>query len=122
MHVSIGGHTAEMTRLLRNMDGGKYRQRTYVVADSDSLSRSKIEQFESDIDGGSFDIVAIPRSRNVGQSYITSVFTTLYACFAAFRVVFQRAPDVVCADRITSIERSSDQSSVGVACLLVRVG
>ena len=58
--------------------------------------------------GGSYSIVVIPRSREVGQSYWTSVFTTLYACAASLRVVFATAPDVVRAapiDSIRSIQR-----------------
>lgn len=37
----------------------------------------------------------LPRSREVGQSYITSIWTTLMACFAAMMLVWQVAPDLV---------------------------
>lgn len=37
----------------------------------------------------------IPRSREVGQSYLTSVATTLYAFAFAASLVFRELPDVV---------------------------
>ena len=37
----------------------------------------------------------IPRSREVGQSYLTSIWTTLVAIFAAFRIVLVSKPDLV---------------------------
>lgn len=37
----------------------------------------------------------IPRSREVGQSYITSVATTLHALAAGFTIVWRRRPDLV---------------------------
>lgn len=37
----------------------------------------------------------IPRSREVGQSYLTSVLTTLRALAAAFAVVWRRRPELV---------------------------
>lgn len=37
----------------------------------------------------------IPRSREVGQSYVTSVWTTLVALCAAFAIVFSQQPELV---------------------------
>lgn len=42
-------------------------------------------------------VIKIPRSREVGQSYITSVATTLIALAAAFRIVLREDPDLVCS-------------------------
>jgi hypothetical protein len=42
-----------------------------------------------------YEMLSIPRSREVGQSYFTSVFTTLYAAFYAFVVVFKTGATVV---------------------------
>ena len=41
------------------------------------------------------NVTTIPRSRNVGQSYFTSVFTTLYAFLHAMLVVFWFMPELV---------------------------
>lgn len=38
---------------------------------------------------------SIPRSREVGQSYLTSIWTTLVALGAAVALVFRIRPDLV---------------------------
>eukprot|EP00976_Prorocentrum_cordatum_P106346 1194430-Prorocentrum_minimum.AAC.2 len=43
----------------------------------------------------SFSTEFIPRSREVGQSWFTSVFTTAWACLYATWTVFKERPDVV---------------------------
>lgn len=42
-----------------------------------------------------FNVVQIPRSREVGQSYLTSVATTLYSLAFAFRIVLRERPELV---------------------------
>lgn len=44
---------------------------------------------------GQARIVAIPRSREVGQSYLTSIWTTLVAAWAALVIVYREAPQLV---------------------------
>jgi len=44
---------------------------------------------------GSTLLLAIPRSREVGQSYATSVLTTLRAIAHGFGVVWRQRPEVV---------------------------
>jgi hypothetical protein len=44
---------------------------------------------------GSACVVTIPRSREVGQSYITSVATTLYSLLYAFQTVATQRPHLV---------------------------
>jgi beta-1,4-N-acetylglucosaminyltransferase len=39
----------------------------------------------------------IPRSREVGQSYLTSIWTTLVALWMAFVIVYQERPQLVMA-------------------------
>ena len=46
-------------------------------------------------DSAGVTIHTIPRSREVGQSYLTSVWTTLVAVFAAFSIVLKSKPDLV---------------------------
>ena len=40
-------------------------------------------------------MLVIPRSREVGQSYSTSVWTTLVALWTAFAIVFRERPQLV---------------------------
>eukprot|EP01094_Clydonella_sp_ATCC50884_P025401 TRINITY_DN6665_c0_g1_i2.p1 TRINITY_DN6665_c0_g1~~TRINITY_DN6665_c0_g1_i2.p1 ORF type:complete len:165 (-),score=22.26 TRINITY_DN6665_c0_g1_i2:44-538(-) len=90
-----------MLRMLTGLNASRYTQRTYVVADTDTHSSAKVAQFEEAIAGeygakaGIFNVSHIPRSREVRQSYITSIFTTLRACFHALSIVWSANPDVV---------------------------
>jgi hypothetical protein len=46
MNCCTGGHTTEMMGLLGALDFSKYHPRVYVVANTDSISASKVQAFE----------------------------------------------------------------------------
>ena len=85
-----GGHTAEMTALLRSLSD-KYTPQVFVVADTDRLSQSKI----AEMDREDHVVVNISRSREVGQSWMSTFFTTLRACIHAVYIVLRHRPDLV---------------------------
>lgn len=95
--LGSGGHTAEMLRLLRNFDPAAYSPRAYVTAQTDTLSGQKAVSFESSwaSSASDFKVARIPRSREVGQSWISSAFSTIYAMFFAVALVFKERPDLV---------------------------
>jgi beta-1,4-N-acetylglucosaminyltransferase len=76
-----------MIKLLGGIDLEKYTPREYIVANTDLMSIEKIKQFETD--NKSFTINSIYRSRNVGQSYFSSVLTTLIALLNAIPLIFK---------------------------------
>ena len=78
MVLGSGGHTTEILKLLKSLDLQIYNQRLYFIAETDKFSEKKLEQMEI-CDKKSFQIVRIPRSREVGQSYVTSAVSTLVA-------------------------------------------
>ncbi|ORX81205.1 Alg14-domain-containing protein [Anaeromyces robustus] len=88
-----GGHTTEMIRLVKNLPRTRYSPRNYVVADTDEMSKEKIQLMEE----GSKDsnLIEIPRSRKVHQSYFTSIFTTLNAMFYCFINNYKYQPDLI---------------------------
>jgi len=45
--LGSGGHTAEMLRLIENLDFKKYTRRLYVISSGDILSESKARAFEA---------------------------------------------------------------------------
>lgn len=67
-------------------------------------------------------VEVVPRSREVGQSYVTSVFTTLYALLFAARMVLRHRPQLVriCSSSLSSgsFGGSSCSSSTRVAAKL----
>ena len=105
--LGSGGHTAEMLRLLGGMNLDKYTPRVYVVAEGDKMSVEKVEKFESKVTDKITpsnvttnqrtvsDIRKIPRARQVMQSYITSVFSTVIAILYSLPIVFSASPDLL---------------------------
>jgi len=83
-----------MFRFLTTVPRVKFTPRLYVYANTDTSSNSKIDAFEGDCK----DVrrCVIPRSREVGQSFGSSVFTTLYAFLFSFPLMLRERPDVVC--------------------------
>ena len=100
--LGSGGHTAEMLRLLGGMNLHSYTPRVYVVAEGDKMSVDKVEKFESTtsrstqgLESAAMSIQKVPRARQVMQSYITSIFSTLVAVLYSFPIVWSAYPDLV---------------------------
>ncbi|XP_059047120.1 UDP-N-acetylglucosamine transferase subunit ALG14 homolog [Achroia grisella] len=89
--IGSGGHTTELLRLVKNLSTQKYQPRLYIVADNDVSSEVKILNIEST----NFSVSRIPRSRNVNQSYYSSVVSTLYSTFLTVPVVYNFKPNVI---------------------------
>ncbi|XP_053198493.1 UDP-N-acetylglucosamine transferase subunit ALG14 homolog [Scomber japonicus] len=93
-----GGHTTEILRLMESLSA-VYTPRHYVIADTDKMSEEKICSFESSkqhSDSESqFTIYRIPRSREVHQSWKSSVLSTLTALWYSLPLVFRLRPDMV---------------------------
>jgi len=94
--LGSGGHTAEMMQVLRSMEWKGDVMRCYVVADTDVLSGDKARAFERELSpAGDCMIEYVSRSREVGQRYSTSVWTTLGALYSALGIVVRHAPRVL---------------------------
>lgn len=91
--LGSGGHTAEMLALTAGLNHKLYTPRIYVMANTDKISQTKVLAQESiSVD---FQILEVPRSREVRQSYASSVFSTLRATWSCVPIVWQLRPDVV---------------------------
>ncbi|XP_054835258.1 UDP-N-acetylglucosamine transferase subunit ALG14 homolog [Eublepharis macularius] len=93
-----GGHTTEILRLLGSLSQS-YSPRHYVLADSDKMSEDKIRSFEQKraelSPSSSFTLNRIPRSREVRQSWSSSVLTTIRSIFYSLPLTFRLKPDLV---------------------------
>eukprot|EP01125_Pyxidicula_operculata_P011969 TRINITY_DN3922_c0_g1_i1.p1 TRINITY_DN3922_c0_g1~~TRINITY_DN3922_c0_g1_i1.p1 ORF type:complete len:403 (-),score=64.04 TRINITY_DN3922_c0_g1_i1:276-1484(-) len=111
--MGSGGHTAEMLRSLSTLEyiNQKLKPRHYIIANTDSSSEYKVKQFESKIPNNvvasssssttttpNYYIHYIPRSREVGQSYVTSVFSTLRALFVSAKILWNTSPSCILAN------------------------
>ncbi|XP_077244906.1 uncharacterized protein LOC143884927 [Tasmannia lanceolata] len=121
--LGSGGHTAEMLNLIAVLQKDRFTPRFYVAAATDNMSLQKAQMLEEHLicQAGSEKMIKaayfmkIYRSREVGQSYLTSVGTTLIAMVHALWLTFKIRPEViVCNGPGTCIP-------LGVAAFLFKV-
>ncbi|KAL7647458.1 UNVERIFIED_CONTAM: hypothetical protein RMT77_001054 [Armadillidium vulgare] len=94
--LGSGGHTSEMVKIVQNLNFDHYASRHYVVASTDTISANKIEQIEKKKDLNSdYYVHIIPRSREVGQSWFTTIFSTFYSFIFSFYIVLKIKPNLV---------------------------
>ncbi|KAL3534398.1 hypothetical protein ACH5RR_002859 [Cinchona calisaya] len=100
--LGSGGHTAEMINLLNVLPKNRFKPRYYIAAATDNMSLQKAQVLENSLlnEGGvdevrSAQFMQIYRSREVGQSYITSVGTTLIALAHALWLMIKIRPHVI---------------------------
>ncbi|XP_073449180.1 UDP-N-acetylglucosamine transferase subunit ALG14 isoform X2 [Aquarana catesbeiana] len=93
-----GGHTTEILRLLNSLSIS-YSPIHYVLADTDKMSEDKIRSFESakvnGIPKSLYTIHRIPRSREVRQSWSSSVVTTIQSFLYSFPLTVRLKPDLI---------------------------
>ncbi|AQK38838.1 hypothetical protein ZEAMMB73_Zm00001d023281 [Zea mays] len=102
--LGSGGHTAEMMNIVTTLQKDRFTPRYYVAALTDNMSLQKAQVYEQSLiqsngtkAGESAHFMQIYRSREVGQSYVTSIATTLLATLHAMWLVIRIRPQVVCA-------------------------
>ena len=93
--LGSGGHTAELLRLIADFDFDRYGPLTLVTAATDTTSRAKAERELPQAALATACWAAIPRAREVGQSFVSSVPSTLNALFACVRLIWTASPDLV---------------------------
>ncbi|KAL5577164.1 hypothetical protein UlMin_018863 [Ulmus minor] len=100
--LGSGGHTAEMLNLLSVLQKERFNPRFYIAAATDNMSLQKARLLETSLANETGDkepetsqFIQIYRSREVGQSYVTSVWTTLVAMAHALWLMFRIRPEVV---------------------------
>jgi len=95
--LGSGGHTAEMMQLTKKLHPSRFQPLHYVLADTDTTSLSKVAIILGSAVPKS-RAHRIPRSREVGQSWFSSVASTAYACVWAFILIAQLRPKLVIAN------------------------
>ena len=86
--LGSGGHTGEMLLMLRKLDYNKFSN-CYLVSshnDKNSETTAKESLQLSKFGNTKFHFIKIYRARNVGQSFISSIPTTLYALLQSFYI------------------------------------
>jgi len=95
--LGSGGHTAEILRLMQALPCERYSPRSFILAETDSTSLERLEQLEGSKDKKTVDvkIFRIPRSREVRQSYTSSVISTLVSMLRCAPLVFKLKCDIL---------------------------
>ncbi|KAM1108031.1 hypothetical protein EV1_004682 [Malus domestica] len=94
--LGSGGHTAEMINLLSVLQRDRFAPRFYIAAATDNMSLQKARLLEENADESSrSQFMQIYRSREVGQSFFTSVLTTLIALAHGLWLMFRIRPQVI---------------------------
>ncbi|GAB1867543.1 hypothetical protein CAJAP_08622 [Camponotus japonicus] len=91
--LGSGGHTAEMLRIVKHLNLENYSPRVYIHAQTDKLSAEKVRDLE---DGNEdYKVVEIYRSREVRQSYLTSIWTTVFATLNCLPILWRENPGLI---------------------------
>lgn len=91
--LGSGGHTTEILRIVQRLNHEKYSPRIYIKAKTDVISSNKVKEIEKS--HKNYKIIEISRSREVGQSYLTSVLTTIWTILQSFPIVWREKPDLL---------------------------
>jgi beta-1,4-N-acetylglucosaminyltransferase len=91
--LGSGGHTAEMLRIIKHFNLKNYSPRIYVHAQTDKLSCDKVRDLENS--NQDYKIIEIYRSREVQQSYFTSVWTTVLSILNCFPILWRENPKLI---------------------------
>ena len=95
--LGSGGHTGEILLMIQKLDFNKFSSCYFVSSHNDKNSENKAKE-SIPIDkykNTKFIFLKIYRSRNVGQSFIASIPTTLYALLQSFFMLAKYRPSMV---------------------------
>lgn len=101
--LGSGGHTSEMIQLIRNLPPERYHPLEFVKASTDTTSVGRLQAARLIVSASPITsktvlppaVHEIPRAREVGQSYISSVYSTIHAFLYAMRLIAGLRPDVL---------------------------
>lgn len=98
--LGSGGHTAEMLTLISELIGvlPEGTRLTYVTGESDRHSASKASDLHKNKHMACtmhISHVRLPRAREVGEAWLSSVMSSVKTTIAAIRLVWRTKPDVV---------------------------
>uniref|UniRef100_A0A1L8E1L3 UDP-N-acetylglucosamine transferase subunit ALG14 n=3 Tax=Nyssomyia neivai TaxID=330878 RepID=A0A1L8E1L3_9DIPT len=93
--LGSGGHSTEMIEIVEKMDPLRYSPRCYVLARGDTRSSEAAKEMENKRSATNFRIVGIKRSRSLHQSFITSIFSTIWATYECLPLILTFRPELV---------------------------
>lgn len=98
--LGSGGHTGELLLMLQKLDLKKFSNIFFVSSHNDVRSDGKakevlkLNELDESIKN-KIKFYKIHRSRNVGQSFFFSIFTTLYAMLHSVFIILRTRPNMI---------------------------
>jgi len=94
--LGSGGHTGELLIMLSKLNFNKFKKCFIISSHNDKNSENKFKEvFDlKKYSKTSFHFIKIYRARNVGQSFFTSIFTTIYSMMQSFFVMVKTQPNI----------------------------
>ena len=92
--LGSGGHTTEMLQMLDGLQVAKYGHVCLVLGHSDTWSLTKLQASQT-LQLSQVTLVRLFRAREVKQSYLTSVASTLVGFVHACWIVVKNRPDLI---------------------------
>jgi len=95
--LGSGGHTGEILLMIQKLDFNKFSACYFVSSHNDKNSENKAKESIQikNFPNTKFHFLKIYRARNVGQSFASSVPTTLYALFQSLFILIKYRPNMV---------------------------
>lgn len=93
--LGSGGHTTEMLDMIKNLSPTNYSPLVFIIASTDDTSERRLVAVMGEKILSSCTIYKIPRSREVGQSYLTSIATTLWSFVHALALTARLRPGLL---------------------------
>ena len=95
--LGSGGHTGEILIMISKLDFKLFTDCYFVCAhnDNNSFDKAKETIIREYYPKTNFHFIKIRRSRNVGQSFISSIPTTIISLLHAFWIILKTRPTIV---------------------------
>ena len=95
--LGSGGHTGEILLMIKKLDFNKFSSCYFVSSHNDKNSENKTKESidMNNFKNTKFQFIKIYRARNVGQSFISSIPTTIYSLIQSFFILIKTRPNMV---------------------------
>jgi beta-1,4-N-acetylglucosaminyltransferase len=94
--LGSGGHTGELLLMIKNLKLEKFAKVYFVISHNDTASENKLyENIDYKNNKNKIELMKIYRSRNVGQTFKSSILTTIISFFHSVILIIKARPNMV---------------------------
>ncbi len=93
--LGSGGHTLEILLMLKKLNLNLFTDVYFLHAHNDNTSKIKVGEIIDLKNCNNYKFISVYRSRNVGQSFKSSIFTTIVSLFHSLYILLIIRPNLV---------------------------